>query len=58
MGQQVRTFSDSRTAEAWLRWVGYSRYMGMWTWSRVNDPADLASVEIEDGKAIVYFQRA
>jgi len=27
-----RTFTNLPTAESWLRWRGYTRYLGMWTW--------------------------
>lgn len=27
-----RTFADQASAEAWLRWNGFTRYLGFWTW--------------------------
>ena len=27
-----RTFTDLHSAEAWLRWNGFTRYLGFWTW--------------------------
>ena len=27
-----KTFTNYPTAEAWLRWNGFTRYLGFWTW--------------------------
>lgn len=41
-----KTFTNYPTAEAWLRWNGFSRYMGMWTY------------QTEDGSAEAVMQNA
>jgi len=32
MDDMDRTFTDLHSAEAWLRWNGFTRYLGFWTW--------------------------
>lgn len=35
-----KIFSNYPTAEAWLRWNGFTRYMGMWTYQTEDGSAE------------------
>lgn len=34
-----KTFSNLPAAEAWMRWNGFTRYLGMWTWQAEDGSA-------------------
>lgn len=49
-----RTFTDLHSAEAWLRWNGFTRYLGFWTW-QTEDMTSTATIFDDDARGIEIF---
>ena len=47
----TKTFTNFATAEAWLRWNGFTRYMGMWTYQTEDGSAEAVMQTSERGES-------
>ena len=43
---QSKTFTNLPTAESWLRWNGFTRYLGMWTWQTEDGTATATLTDV------------
>ena len=49
-----KTFTNFPTAESWLRWNGFTRYVGMWTYQTEDGSSEAVLRHSDDGQ--VRFQ--
>ena len=50
-----KTFTNLPTAESWLRWNGFTRYVGMWTWQKEDGSATATLCDVESTRLTIVF---